>query len=458
MQRRYWYQAGAFLLLLIAAPLQSKKKDITTKAESKKTLETKHFVRDSQNVKNDSQWPVNVEMYGSARLDMRVDSRQVESFRDSLELLYPKERCPEINTPLSCNECLPDSNAVGDFGLNPAISRFGFTITGADDVLCEAKVKGFIEGDFYGRSDANVGGYRLRHAFATLDWKDIGALVGYTWHPFCNPATIPNTISFNSGEPMVPICRVPQLQLSINLLKNLSLVSTAYSEFEFTDDGPSGYNHIYIQNAQRPGFNCLLLAKFPKFLCGIGIDNHEIMPRLRTSTNTPDNHEISSFVGSIFSRILYKKLVIRGQVTAGGNSTFLTQIGGYAVKKIFPDGQQSYTNIHYWGWGIDCDWNLSSRFQPGIYFGRTQNTGANSCSVYLDPLNDNKPIFYGIDSRLDFIYRISPRLWIYHKNIHFGFELEYTKAGFGPMQNDGKIKQVDTAEHFRVCAIAIYSF
>lgn len=445
------------LILIALVSAQS----ATTKVKKNTDLKGDEFITYSHNVQDDQRWPMNVNLSGSIRFDSWVDSRQIESFRQDVELLYPKERVPNLSSELTCDECACDINDVPNWGCTPIISRFGMTITGPDDILCKCKTEAFLEADFYGTDNGDAGGFRMRHAFLTFDWdKELKVLLGYTWHPFSNPATIPNTISFNSGEPMVPVSRVPQAKISFSSCKKISINLTAYSELMFTDDGPDGGSRTYLENAGRPGLNLLLLANFPKFLIGIGLDNHVILPRLQTGATpvVPDSHPVSSFIGSVFARALIKKLTIRGQFTIGGNSLFLTQMGGYAVSKVLPNGEQTYTNIKTWGFGFDCDWNLSSRFQPGLYFGRTKNIGAACGSVYLDPNNDNKPIYYGMDSRLDFIYRISPRLWMYFKHVHFGVEFEYTKAGFGPMQRNGKINQVDTAANFRCCTTAIYNF
>lgn len=412
--------------------------------------------RYSHQVRVDDRWPVAMEISGVLRYDTWIDSRQVVSYRDSLELLYPKERSPHFDTPIPCGNCIPDINAHGNFGMSPILSRIGAEFKSKDQ-LCHANIKAYVEGDFYGTGNSTAGAFRLRHSYMKFKWEDLFIKLGYTWHPFSNPSTIPNTIGFNSGEPMVPISRVPLAQIGYNLLDCFSLIGTAYSELMFTDDGPQGTSRIYIQNAQRPGLNLLGLFNFPKLLLGLTFDNKELVPRLQTVNGDADDTSLNGWIGSAFARAYLGKFTVRSQVCVGGNSLFLTQIGGYAVKEICDNDKRSYTNIRYWSWNLDADIDFTKTVKPGIFFGLTHSWGSPSDKVYIDP-NTNAPIFYGFDSRLKWVYRISPRVWVYKHALHFGFEAEYTKAGFGPMQNTGKINKVDSASNMRFAMTAIYNF
>ena len=72
----------------------------------------------------------------------------------------------------------------------------------------------FIEGEFFGTSDADVSGFRVRHAFLKLDWQSSSLLIGQFWHPMFVVEMFPGVVSFNTGAPFQPFARNPQIRFT----------------------------------------------------------------------------------------------------------------------------------------------------------------------------------------------------------------------------------------------------
>ncbi len=93
-------------------------------------------------------------------------------------------------------------------------SRLWFKSTGPE--LFGGKTMALIEGDFYGADGvpADSPGFRLRHAYAAVDWTKTQILVGQYWDIF-GPMTA-NTVDFRQGAsfgtPNEP--RIPQIRLT----------------------------------------------------------------------------------------------------------------------------------------------------------------------------------------------------------------------------------------------------
>ena len=85
-------------------------------------------------------------------------------------------------------------------------------ITGPD--AFGAKTSGYIEAEFFGTSDADVNGFRLRHAYVKLNWTTTELLIGQFWHPMFITESFPEVVSFNTGAPFQPFNRSPQIRVT----------------------------------------------------------------------------------------------------------------------------------------------------------------------------------------------------------------------------------------------------
>lgn len=138
-----------------------------------------------------------IKISGFVKSDFFFDSRQVATFREGHFLLYPLNELLDVNGE--------DINAKASFNALSIQSRVTAKLFGPE--VLGAKSGGLIEGEFFGTSDADVNGFRLRHAYVTLNWENTGLLFGQTWHPMFVTDVFPQVVSFNTGSPFQPFAK-----------------------------------------------------------------------------------------------------------------------------------------------------------------------------------------------------------------------------------------------------------
>ncbi|MCB1128629.1 MAG: hypothetical protein KDM81_19185, partial [Verrucomicrobiae bacterium] len=148
-----------------------------------------------------------VKWSGFVKSDHFFDSRQTVTAREGHFLLYP---APEM---LDADE--NDINAAPNFNQLAVQTRLKATITAPD--AFGAKVSGAIEGAFFGHSNPDINGFRLRHAFVKMTWDKTTLFAGQYWHPLFVIECFPGVVSFNTGVPFQPFSRNPQLRLEQKL-------------------------------------------------------------------------------------------------------------------------------------------------------------------------------------------------------------------------------------------------
>jgi hypothetical protein len=124
-----------------------------------------------------------ISLSGYIKTDIFCDSRQTVSIREGHFLLYPKE--PALD-PLG-----RDINAKSSFNILSIQTRLAGKITGPDAL--GAKTSAYLETEFFGTSDADLNGFRLRHAYLKLNWKKSELLIGQFWHPKATRTSSPST-------------------------------------------------------------------------------------------------------------------------------------------------------------------------------------------------------------------------------------------------------------------------
>ncbi len=110
---------------------------------------------------------------GFVKTDIFYDSRQTTNIREGHYLLYPKG--PALGPDGV------DANARGALNILSIQTRLAGKITGPDAL--GAKTSAYIEAEFFGTSDADLNGFRLRHGYLKLSWPRSELMVGQFWHP-----------------------------------------------------------------------------------------------------------------------------------------------------------------------------------------------------------------------------------------------------------------------------------
>jgi hypothetical protein len=94
-----------------------------------------------------------ISLSGFVKTDIFYDSRQTVSIREGHYLLYPKGPLLDPGGR--------DINARSSFNILSIQTRLAGRITGPD--VLGAKTSAYIEAEFFGTSDADINGFRLRH-------------------------------------------------------------------------------------------------------------------------------------------------------------------------------------------------------------------------------------------------------------------------------------------------------
>lgn len=102
---------------------------------------------------------IKISWSGYVKYDAFFDSRQVLAAREGHLMLWPK--APEYD------ENGNDINASPNFNFLAIQTRLKTAISGPDAL--GAKTSAMIEAEFFGHTDADINGYRLRHATINLD-------------------------------------------------------------------------------------------------------------------------------------------------------------------------------------------------------------------------------------------------------------------------------------------------
>jgi hypothetical protein len=390
-----------------------------------------------------------IKFSGYVKTDIFWDSRQTVDLRDGHFLLYPK---PELLDPAG-----DDINAKASFNFLNIQSRIRLDIKGPDAL--GAKTSGAIEGEFFGMSDNDINGFRLRHAYVKLNWKTTELMVGQFWHPMFITSCFPDVVSFNTGAPFLVFSRNPQIRLTQDI-KNFRFYLTALSQLDFKSNGPDGASTKYIRNSAIPSMNLNLeyskknSEKGKEFLVGVAGNFKRLIPRLQTPLGYKTNEGINSFSGMAYLKIACSKMAFKLAGLYGQNMFDYTMIGGYAiVRPVDIDtvyGYQTYENINTLsGWAEIM--TTGKKMQGGLFLGYSKNLGTQDMLV-------TTPI-YSRGADIDYLYRISPRfIWNINK-LRLAPEIEYTVAAYGTTSSvDGTVSDTKTVGNFRFLLGVYYFF
>ncbi|MGB9893555.1 MAG: hypothetical protein ACPLRA_04015 [Candidatus Saccharicenans sp.] len=387
--------------------------------------------------KDDDQ--ISLNFSGFIKTDVLYDTRQTVNIREGHFLLYPKDR--------SLDPAGNDLNAKDTFHILSIQTRLALKITGPKTL--GAKPTGYIEGEFFGHSDSDINGFRLRHAYLKLNWKSTELLIGQFWHPMFITESFPEVVSFNTGAPFEPFSRAPQIRFTWSE-KKISISVAALSQRDFASTGPEGVSTVYFRNAALPELDFKVAWTNKNFLLGAGVNALKIVPRLATSTGYQAKESITSGAAYVFGRLKTRLLTIKSQAVYGGNLHHLTMLGGYAVKEIGdpPVLNWIYTPVNSGSAWIEFQTN-GSQWQAGLFSGYSKNYGA------------RKDIVGSIYSRGDTIghlFRIGPRLIYNAGKVRLAQEVELTSAAYGPRDIRGRVSPDRTVTNLRMLFAAYYFF
>ncbi len=384
-----------------------------------------------------------IKFSGYVKTDIFYDTRQSSAsngIREGYFYLYPDN----ILNDAYGN----DINANPSFNILSIQTRLKGTISGPD--AFGAKTSGVIEAEFFGTSEADINGFRLRHGYFKMEWTKTSLLIGQTWHPVFPTESFPGTISFNTGAPFTPFSRNPQVSLT-RMFGKASLALTAYSQRDFSSSGPDGTSSKYLRNSGFPGLDLKLRIPGGDNITGwAGIDYKRLRPELRTSANAETDATIGSIITFLTVKLKSDPLNISLMGVYGQNCSDLVMIGGYAVSGVTDAVRQikTYTNLETANLWVDLSTN-GKKVIFGVFSGFSKNLGSQ---------DEIAGAVYGRGTNIDHLFRISPRASVTEGRLTFAAEIESTTAAYGTQQTDGKVINTQNVSNLRILLSGIYKF
>jgi len=378
-----------------------------------------------------------IKFNGFVKTDLMYDSRQTVAAREGHFLLYPAGPSLDANGQ--------DVNATANLNILAIQTRLKGVITGPE--AFGAKTSGLIEAAFFGHSNSDVNGFRLRHAFLKLAWDNSTLLIGQFWHPMFVTDCFPGTVSFNTGAPFQPFSRNPQIRLT-RTTGSLKLIAAAMSQRDFTSTGPGGASSSYLRNAVIPNLHLQVQLKTDALLFGLGGDWKSLTPRLVTSAGYKSEEKVSgmSFIG--FAKLTTPLFTWKAEGVLGQNLTDHLMLGGYAAETVAQDtGIETYIPTDVFS--VWSELSCGKTFSYALFAGYTKNLGI-SKEIVGTP--------WGRGSNIDMIYRIAPRVMWNSGKTRLAAELEYTAASYGNMQPDLTVADGEFVGNFRLLLAAYYFF
>jgi hypothetical protein len=384
-----------------------------------------------------------IKFSGYIKTDFIYDTRQssaANSIREGHFFLYPDDVLYDDN--------MNDLNANPSFHILNIQTRLRGDITGPD--AFGAKTSGAIEAEFFGTSESDLNGFRLRHAYVQMEWKKVTLLTGQYWHPMFIAESFPGTLSFNTGAPFTPFSRNPQIRMTVRL-GEVRLSLAAFSQRDFTSAGPDGNSSKYMRNSGMPGLNFQVRIPAGDILTAwAGVDYKKIRPEIKTSANVETDVMVGSFSAFANLKIRTKPLTIAMMGVYSENASDMVMIGGYAVSEISDPVNQfkNYMTLNTSSFWVDMGTN-GKKITFGLFSGYSKNLGSG------DNITET---VYGRGNNIDHLFRVSPRIMVTEGKLSFAGELETTNAAYGTMQSDGTVADTHNVTNLRVLLSAIYRF
>ncbi len=386
----------------------------------------------NENVEN-----INIKFGGYVNWTAIYDSRQTVSLREGHFLLFPSNQL--------LDSFGNDINAKANFNILSIQTRLNGKIEGPTTL--GAKTSGMIEAEFFGTSEGDVNGLRLRHAYINFDWGSTSLLIGQTWHPMFITEAFPQVISFNTGVPFQPFARNPQIRFTQNF-GNINLIAVFLTQRDFTSSGPQGFSSVYMRNSALPESHLQVQFKTTDLIVGTGIDLKTLTPRLETEKKIMTDEEIKSLSGLLYVKYSSGVFNVIAEGVYGENLTDLLMLGGYAVsKRDSTTGIEKYTNLK--AYSLWFDLTYGKELQAGLFFGFSKNLG--SSDRIIDKI-------YSRAENISELLRLSPRVQFTAGKLRFAAELEYSQALYGKPDSYGKINSATDVDNIRLLIGTFFFF
>ena len=407
-----------------------------------------------------------IKLYGFVRNYFYYNSRECIETSSGLIQHMPKEQ---------------DRNAIGeDLNADPSsrmlamTARVGIRQDGPE--ILGAKTFCNIEGDFNGYSTNNHM-FRLRHAFANLNWGRHALIMGQTWHPMAITAQT-DIFNYGIGGPFAPLNRSPQFQYNFYTNKDhsgLNLTAASLWQLQYTSAGPDGSSAKYQANAICPELYAGISWNKKAVSLGAGVEFLSLRPRTENLWlyTDPDGNQttikrrvddrINSFSEMIYFSYKNRRWSIKAKSILGQNLGHLNMMSGYGVSSVNDDASCDYTPLTSTSSYLNVTYGHN--FRIGAFLGYMKNLGSpRSLENVGTPDAPSFTTYYrgkdgAVDGHdLDQLGRISTYATYKIKELTFGAEYELTQAWYGTMHRNGTVHDSRSVYNHRICAMVKYDF
>lgn len=389
------------------------------------------------------------ELSGYIKYEAFFDTRHVVGEDDNQVLYFPEKKREDVN-----GEDL-NNGPQGDM----AAFETRMHLLMKAPVVNNVTTQGVIEVDFFGRFNvADI--CDLRFAYVDVIYKNLTITGGQLWTPLYIDNHYPNTIANNNGNPFDPYAFNPQIRFVYDY-KGFSLLGAALVQLTSPSDGPYGYNTIYMRNAVLPNLHFQLKYEDAKRAFGCAYDVKRLVPREVSNKGLRVHESIMSSIWMVFASSTIKDVVLNSKFLIGQAMDPLSVLGGYAVHSIDPvTDKRTYTNLSSLAWWLDVE-ALWPKLRPGLFVGYSKNNGSNK-TIVPDSIGPDGIILerrvYGFGVDIHDVFRIAPRFrWIFH-HITCGFELEYTRASYGKLNEYAQVIDTVPVGNLRFLGALYYNF
>ncbi|MDP3829868.1 MAG: hypothetical protein Q8Q47_01275, partial [Ignavibacteriaceae bacterium] len=154
----------------------------------------------------------------------------------------------------------------------------------------------------------------------------------------------------------------------------------------------------------------------------------------------------TSFAGMVYGKYFKDEFSIKMEGVYGSNLYDLTLLGGYAsYEKDVITKIEKYTNVNVFSAWTDIAYGKSTEF--GLFAGYTKNLGSEKAILTN----------FSRGTNIAYVYRISPRVIFNIGKFRLAGEVEYTVAGYGTADSNGKVTNTEEVANLRLLT-AFYLF
>lgn len=390
--------------------------------------------------------PSHLKLYGFIRNFFTFDTRESKAGTKDLFYYIPKDE--------SLNKEGEDINANPTFRYLAITSRVGLDVK--DYQFNRTKMGAKIEADFY-CMNGNIAVFRLRQAYATLLWDDLGSektqsvslKLGQAWHPMA--VDQPYVIGLETGTPFNAFSRTPVALLDYNISKSVTLSGALIWQMQYLSAGPSGASDDYLKHGCLPeAYLGVSLKSENGFLGRVGADILSIKPRWRNEEGGKANSgskvsdRITTVSPYVYAQYIHKDFAVNGKVIYASAGEHFNMLSGYGVTAKNSDGSWEYSPLQSVASFVSVKYGR--RVQVQGMLGYFRNLGA-AKSLIADKQIDGKDytstqnVYISSNgfNNLNRIVRFSPIVAYNLGKLTFALEYDLTSAQYGKYAESGYV-------------------